>query len=79
MSDQWIRVSEITEYVYCHRSWWYRRMTGHQSENVTELTQGTTYHDAHGATVLRSVLAQRLAYVLLALAAAIILFSFLRG
>lgn len=79
MSDQWIRVSEITEYVYCHRSWWLRRMAGYQSGNVTELAQGATYHDDHGDVVMRSVVARRLAYVLLALAAAVILFSFMRG
>lgn len=79
MSDKWIRVSEITEYVYCHRAWWYRRMAGYQSENVTELAQGTSYHEDHGAIVMRSILARRLFYVLLALAAAVILFSFVRG
>lgn len=77
MSDQWIRASEISEYVYCHRSWWYRRVMGRESVNVVALSRGTTYHHDHGTEVGRSLIVRRLAYLLLALAAAVILFSML--
>ncbi|MCA9939088.1 MAG: hypothetical protein KC418_10610 [Anaerolineales bacterium] len=79
MSDKWIRVSEIADYVYCHRAWWYRRVTGLESQNATELTRGTAFHDDHGAEVGRSLYLRRLAYVLLALAAAVVVFGLLRG
>jgi CRISPR/Cas system-associated exonuclease Cas4 (RecB family) len=77
MSDNWIRVSEVVEYVYCRRSWWLRRMEGHASANVTQLAHGSGYHNAHGRRVRLSLQLRLLAYGLLLGAAIALLFSLL--
>lgn len=46
-----IRSSEIGNYLYCRRAWWYRK-TGIPSENMTELAAGTDLHRQHGRKVL---------------------------
>jgi hypothetical protein len=43
-----IRVSEIGEYVYCHRAWWLGRVQGEPSRNVREMAAGTGAHARHG-------------------------------
>ncbi|HEX6033448.1 MAG TPA: hypothetical protein VFY83_03400 [Anaerolineales bacterium] len=50
-----IRSSDIGNYLYCRRAWWYRKQ-GFESENQAELATGTEIHRQHG----RSVLAARL-------------------
>lgn len=52
MSDfDLIRASEISEYVYCHRAWWLKRVEGIASRNIRELEYGTTYHETHGRQI----------------------------
>lgn len=70
MNMQWIKASEIGEYLYCHRAWWLR-LQGAASTNVQELAEGTRQHARHGrgwqlAGMLR-VLASGLALVALIL------------
>jgi CRISPR/Cas system-associated exonuclease Cas4 (RecB family) len=65
MSYQWIRASEISTYIYCHRAWWLKRKHGVQSQNVQELERGIQHHQRHGRTVWQSLWARRLAYLLL--------------
>ncbi|PID86676.1 MAG: hypothetical protein CSA11_06685 [Chloroflexi bacterium] len=77
MSDQWIRASEISNYVYCRRAWWLQRTQGYASQNVRELRMGTRFHKQHGRTWLRSLWGQRLAYVLLFLFVVFVTFQFL--
>ncbi len=77
MSDKWIRASEINEYIYCRRAWWLRRVAGHASQNVRELTAGTAYHKEHGRVVRRATLSQRLAYALIFLTISFIVFTML--
>lgn len=73
MSVQWIKASEIGEYLYCQRAWWLR-LQGAASANVQELAEGTRQHARHGrgwqlARGLR-VVAAGLALVALVLLAA---------
>jgi CRISPR/Cas system-associated exonuclease Cas4 (RecB family) len=57
-----IRASEIGEYVYCHRSWWLRRVHGVRPHTIRPLELGTAYHEAHGRVVQRAVWVRKLAY-----------------
>ena len=49
-----IRASEIGEYVYCARSWWYRRACGLEPEGHERREFGTTLHRRHGQAVASS-------------------------
>lgn len=62
-----IRVSEISSYLYCKRSWWYQRQ-GIESENRDELAGGSDLHRRHGRAVLTSGCLRLLAYALILLA-----------
>ena len=70
-----IRASEIGNYLYCRRAWWYRKQ-GVQSENQTELASGTQLHQRHGREVIASGLTRGLAMLLL-LAAAVAFVAYL--
>jgi len=54
-----IRSSEIGNYLYCRRAWWYRK-TGVPSENQAELVAGTDLHRQHGRKVLIASLTRNL-------------------
>lgn len=77
MSDQWIRASEISNYVYCRRAWWLQRAQGRAAENVRELTVGTHYHQQHGRSLVYAIWGRRLAYVLLFVLVAFVTFQLL--
>lgn len=62
-----IRSSDIGNYLYCRRAWWYRKQ-GIESENKTELVTGTEMHQKHGRQVLASTLNRTLGFVLLMIA-----------
>jgi len=64
---QVIRSSDIGNYLYCHRAWWYRRQ-GFESENQTELASGTELHRKHGRKVLAAGLMRTVGFLLLLLA-----------
>jgi 3-mercaptopyruvate sulfurtransferase SseA len=49
--DEIIRASEIGQYAFCARAWWYSRVKGHVPENVVELEQGVMQHRRHGRQV----------------------------
>ncbi len=66
-----VRASEIGNYLYCERAWWYARQ-GVRSRNKAELAGGAAYHDEHAGKARRIIFTQVLAYLLLA--AAILLF-----
>lgn len=66
-----IRASEIGTFLYCQRAWWYRAQ-GVVSQNQTELTEGTQFHQAHGRQVFTARM-MRLAGWLLLLGALVIL------
>ncbi|MBX3036337.1 MAG: hypothetical protein KF758_05430 [Anaerolineales bacterium] len=62
-----IRSSEIGNYLYCRRAWWYRK-TGVPSENLTELAAGTDLHHKHGRKVLAASLTRTFGLILLLIA-----------
>jgi len=66
-----IRASELGEYLYCRRAWWYRRR-GVPAQNQRELSAGTRLHYAHNRSVLRSAALRAGAFLLL-LAALVLL------
>ena len=45
-----IRASEIGNYLYCNRSWWYENQ-GIESGNLDEMVGGDEYHHKHGLQV----------------------------
>ena len=66
-----IRASDIGNYLYCRRAWWYRKQ-GLPSENKAELAAGTDLHRRHGRKVLAASLL-RVAAILLLLTALVLL------
>jgi CRISPR/Cas system-associated exonuclease Cas4 (RecB family) len=72
-----IRSSEIGNYLYCRRAWWYRRL-GTPSENQAELAAGSELHLHHGRQVFLSGLT-RLLGVLLLLAAVVLSVAYCTG
>ena len=62
-----IRSSDIGNYLYCRRAWWYKKQ-GFESENQTELTFGTEIHRQHGRKVIASTLTRSLGLILLLVA-----------
>ena len=59
-----IRSSDIGNYLYCRRAWWYRKQ-GFESENQSELAFGSELHRRHGRQVLSSTLTRALGLILL--------------
>jgi len=62
-----IRSSDIGNYLYCRRAWWYRKQ-GLESENQAELAAGTDLHHKHGRQVLASSMNRMVGFVLLLIA-----------
>jgi CRISPR/Cas system-associated exonuclease Cas4 (RecB family) len=62
-----IRSSDIGTYLYCRRSWWYKKQ-GIESVNQTELAAGTELHVRHGRQVLASSLTRTVGLILLMIA-----------
>lgn len=79
MSDQWIRASEIGDYLYCRRSWWLKRSRGIASQNVRELARGAQHHQQHGQLVQQSVWLRRAAYLLIFVVVALVTYSLVGG
>jgi len=66
-----IRSSDIGNYLYCRRAWWYRKQ-GVESENKTEMAAGTELHQRHGRQVLASNLTRTVGFILLMIAIVIL-------
>jgi hypothetical protein len=68
-----IRASEIGTYLYCQRAW-RLRLEGHEPDNRAELASGTELHFRHGRTVLLSGCLRALAYAMILMAVALLVF-----
>jgi len=64
---QVIRSSDIGNYLYCRRAWWYRRQ-GFESDNQAELASGTELHRKHGRKVVASGIFRTLAFIIMLIA-----------
>ena len=62
-----IRSSEIGNYLYCRRAWWYKKQ-GIEASNQTELAAGTQLHVRHGRQVLASGITRTIGLILLMIA-----------
>ncbi|MDK1081390.1 MAG: hypothetical protein QGM50_05515 [Anaerolineae bacterium] len=62
-----IRSSDIGNYLYCRRAWWYRKQ-GYQSENQAQLESGTTLHHKHGRKIMAAGLFRTFGILLLLIA-----------
>lgn len=71
-----LKASEIGEYLYCARAWWYHRQ-GIESENQASLTGGADFHQHHGRRVLVAGLLRLAGW--LALLAAVLLLAISLG
>ena len=70
-----IRASEIGNYLYCRRAWWYRKQ-GIESENRAELAAGTDIHLQHGGRVMMAGLLRFLGYAMLLVALSVLVYEF---
>lgn len=64
MADDYISASEIGEYLYCRRAWWFRRQ-GIPSANQPVMDEGTEEHDRFGRRLTRLATLRKLAWRLL--------------
>lgn len=79
MSHKWTNASELAEYQYCRRAWWYKAVQGQQSANVRRLEFGRDFHSRHHRRVRRLPWLRGLAYALLFIAVAMIVFQIAIG
>jgi hypothetical protein len=79
MSQKWTNASELAEYLYCRRAWWYKNVHGLSSANVRRMEMGSTYHARHERRVRRLPWLRGLAYLLIFAAVAIAVFQLAVG
>ncbi len=77
--DYLIRASEISQYVYCNRAWWLRRVHGIRPGNEPLLAAGSAFHARHARSLGTSRLFRQVAIGLLLTAALILLYSWIVG
>jgi hypothetical protein len=66
-----LTASEVGQHSFCARSWWLGRVRGHRSVHQQDMAAGRAAHRAHGHLVMRYHRLQRIARVLLLLAAVV--------
>lgn len=79
MSYKIIKASELAEYAYCHRAWWFSHVAGIKPLNQEARMTGTAYHARHQALVRRAAWGRRAAYVLVFFSVCIFIFLLIRG
>lgn len=68
-----IRASEINQYTFCPRAWWWKEVEGIEPEDVEQLVEGTDFHRRYSGHVLFLEKIQTWAWVLLIAAVCLIL------
>lgn len=69
-----LKASEIGAYLYCKRAWWYQKR-GIESDNRTEMATGTELHVQHGRHVMAAGFLQVLGFLLLLIAAVLLILT----
>ncbi|HDN79941.1 MAG: hypothetical protein DRI61_04315 [Chloroflexi bacterium] len=46
-----IKASEINQYVFCPRAWWWREVEGFEPEDVERLAEGERFHQRYSGQV----------------------------
>jgi hypothetical protein len=69
-----IRASDIGNFLFCRRAWWYR-MQGVEPDNQAELAAGSEAHRLHGQAVFTANLYRTAGYVLLLIALVFLIYS----
>jgi len=64
VSRRTLRASELGQFAYCRRAWWYARQGAHSS-NLEEQDRGTAWHQRHGRSVLAAGCLRALGWALL--------------
>ncbi|MBN1582499.1 MAG: hypothetical protein JXA89_17455 [Anaerolineae bacterium] len=68
-----VTASEIGQYAFCARAWWFRTVEKLEPLNVVALDRGTAAHEQHGWQVVLARGLRKLAFVLLGLFALLII------
>ena len=76
---QVIRSSDIGNYLYCRRAWWYKNVRGLDSANVRRMHSGSKFHATHSRRVRRLPWLRGLAYTLIFFAILISVFQLVIG
>jgi hypothetical protein len=79
MSQKWINASELGEYLYSRRAWWYKNVRGLKGANVRRMRSGRQFHAMHSRRVRRLPWVRGLAYALIFFAVLISVFQLLIG
>lgn len=66
--QDWVRASEVGQYSFCARAWWYQHVRGAAPDDERPLRHGETAHRQHGRRVQVAELSRWVALLLLALA-----------
>lgn len=64
MADDYITASEIGEFLYCQRAWWYRKQ-GAPSAQIEARSRGTEQHEQLAQDVVQTERGNRLAWQLI--------------
>ena len=69
-----LSASELGNYLYCQRAWWYQRQ-GEASQNVPQMAGGTQLHREHGRKVFVSGALKLLGWILLFCGLVLLIYS----
>lgn len=65
MTERTVRASEVAEYTFCQRAWWYARVDSVPLTDVEPLAAGQQWHRRKSRGVLSGLVLQILGYALL--------------
>ena len=68
MVERNLLASEIVEFLYCQRAWWYTQQGNQSEETKKRLAMGNQIHGQHGRAVILTGCLRTLGYILLAAA-----------